>query len=117
MESIRLYDTTLRDGTQGEKISFTAQDKLKVARKLDDMGIHYIEGGWPGASAKDFDFFRLAAKERFQHARIAAFGSTHKYGSRPEDDRQLNVIIETGAPVGTLVGRRADGAHRNPHPQ
>jgi 2-isopropylmalate synthase len=108
MKSIRLYDTTLRDGTQGEKISFTAQDKLKVARKLDDMGIHYIEGGWPGASAKDFDFFQLAAKETFQHARIAAFCATHKHGSTPEDDRQLNVVLESGAPVGTIVGKTWD---------
>ncbi|MFO7859669.1 MAG: citramalate synthase [Desulfosalsimonas sp.] len=108
MKSIRLYDTTLRDGTQGEKISFTAQDKLKVARKLDDMGIHYIEGGWPGASAKDFDFFRLAAQETFQHARIAAFCATHKHGSTPEDDRQLNVVLESGAPVGTIVGKTWD---------
>ena len=108
MKSIRLYDTTLRDGTQGEKISFTAQDKLKVARKLDDMGIHYIEGGWPGASAKDFDFFQLAAKETFQHARIAAFCATHKHGSTPEDDRQLNVVLESGAAVGTIVGKTWD---------
>ncbi len=108
MESIRLYDTTLRDGTQGEKISFTAQDKLKIARKLDDMGIHYIEGGWPGASAKDFDFFKLAANEHFENSKIAAFGSTHKYGSTPEKDRQLNVIIESRAPVGTIVGKSWD---------
>ena len=108
MQSIRLYDTTLRDGTQGEKISFTALDKLKVARKLDDMGIHYIEGGWPGASAKDFDFFKMAAEESFEHAKIAAFGSTYKYGSTPEADRQLNVILESRASVGTIVGKSWD---------
>jgi 2-isopropylmalate synthase len=108
MESIKIYDTTLRDGTQGEKISFTAQDKLKVARKLDDMGIHYIEGGWPGASGKDFDFFKLAAEHKFENAKIAAFGSTYKYGSTPEKDRQLNVIIESRAPVGTIVGKSWD---------
>ncbi len=108
MESVRIYDTTLRDGTQGEKINFTALDKLKIARKLDDMGIHYIEGGWPGASAKDWEFFRMAAKEPFRHAKMAAFGSTHKHGSAPENDRQLRAVVESGAPVGTLVGKSWD---------
>ncbi len=108
MEPILLYDTTLRDGTQGEKINFTALDKLKIARKLDALGIHYIEGGWPGASAKDWEFFRMAAQESFKHARMAAFGSTHKYGTAPEDDRQLQAVIESGASVGTLVGKSWD---------
>ncbi|MFP4158964.1 MAG: citramalate synthase [Desulfobacterales bacterium] len=108
MESVLIYDTTLRDGTQGEKINFTALDKMKVARKLDDMGIHYIEGGWPGASAKDFEFFRMAAEEPFVNARMAAFCSTHKHGSAPEDDRQLQAVLESGAHVGTIVGKTWD---------
>ncbi|MFW6333921.1 MAG: citramalate synthase [Desulfosalsimonas sp.] len=108
MEQVLIYDTTLRDGTQGEKINFTALDKLKIARKLDDMGLHYIEGGWPGASAKDWEFFQMAAKESFKNARMAAFGSTHKHGSAPEDDRQLQAVVESGASVGTLVGKSWD---------
>ncbi|MCF8110306.1 MAG: citramalate synthase [Desulfobacteraceae bacterium] len=108
MESVLIYDTTLRDGTQGEKINFTALDKLKIARKLDDMGIHYIEGGWPGASAKDWEFFRMAAEEPFKHTKMAAFGSTHKHGTSPEEDRQLRAVVESGAPVGTLVGKSWD---------
>ncbi len=108
MESILLYDTTLRDGTQGEKINFTAIDKLKVAKKLDTLGIHYIEGGWPGASSKDWDFFQLAAKETFENAKLTAFGSTHKYGIAAKDDRHLNAIIESGAPVGTIFGKTWD---------
>ncbi|MCF8035445.1 MAG: citramalate synthase [Desulfobacteraceae bacterium] len=108
MESILLYDTTLRDGTQGEKINFTAQDKLKIARKLDELGIHYIEGGWPGASAKDWEFFQMAAKEPFEHARMAAFGSTHKHGVAPKDDVHLKAILESSAQVGTIVGKSWD---------
>ena len=69
MKPILLYDTTLRDGTQGENISFTADEKLKIAHRLDDMGIHYIEGGWPGSNATDKQFFELARKSKFKNAR------------------------------------------------
>jgi 2-isopropylmalate synthase len=108
METIFLYDTTLRDGTQGEKINFTALDKLKIAQRLDDLGIHYIEGGWPGANDKDREFFESARKETFKNARLAAFGATHKYGIKAEDDRHLNAIISSGAPVGTIFGKSWD---------
>lgn len=108
MESILFYDTTLRDGTQGEKISFTANDKLKVAAKIDSLGIHYIEGGWPGASSKDWEFFQMAAEYDFKHAKLTAFGSTHKHGIRPEEDRHLNAIIESRVSVGAIVGKSWD---------
>ena len=108
MEPILLYDTTLRDGTQGEKINFTALDKLKIARKLDDLGIHYIAGGWPGANDKDREFFETAKKEAFKNAKLTAFGATHKYGIKVEDDRHLNAIITSGAPVGTIFGKTWD---------
>jgi 2-isopropylmalate synthase len=108
MESILLYDTTLRDGTQGEKINFTALDKLKIARKLDDLGIHYIEGGWPGANDKDREFFETASRETFKTAKLAAFGATHKFGIKSEDDRHLNAIITCGATVGTIFGKTWD---------
>jgi 2-isopropylmalate synthase len=108
METILLYDTTLRDGTQGEKINFTALDKLKIARKLDDLGIHYIEGGWPGANDKDRDFFETARHEKFKNARMVAFGATHKFGIKAEEDRHLNAIINCGAPVGTIFGKTWD---------
>ena len=75
MEQILLYDTTLRDGTQGEKINFTALDKMKIARKLDDLGIHYIEGGWPGANDKDREFFETAKNENFRKSRRCLFES------------------------------------------
>jgi len=108
MEPIFLYDTTLRDGTQGEKINFTALDKLKIARKLDDLGIHYIEGGWPGANDKDREFFETAQRETFKNAKLVAFGATHKFGIRAQDDRHLNAIIACGAPVGTIFGKTWD---------
>ncbi len=80
MEPILLYDTTLRDGTQGENISFSAEEKLKIALRLDDIGIHYIEGGWPGSNPKDMQFFELARRHPLQNARLAAFGCTRKPG-------------------------------------
>lgn len=108
MASIRLYDTTLRDGIQGEKINFSALDKLKIARRLNDLGIHYIEGGWPGANDKDRDFFISAAAENFQNAKMAAFGATHKYGIRANEDPHLNAILKSNAPAGTIFGKSWD---------
>ena len=108
MSDIYLYDTTLRDGAQREGISFSLQDKLKIARRLDGFGVHYIEGGWPGSNPKDAAFFERARAMSFQHAKIAAFGSTLKKGSRPEDDANLQALLATGTPVVTLVGKSWD---------
>lgn len=108
MESILLYDTTLRDGTQGEQIAFTATDKLKIAQKLDDLGIHYIEGGWPGSNARDREFFEIARGEHFRNAKLTAFGSTHRFGILAENDHNLKAIVECGAPVGTIFGKTWD---------
>jgi len=108
MNPVCLYDTTLRDGTQGEKINFSALDKMKIAKKLDDLGIHYIEGGWPGANVKDKEFFEAAKAENFQNAKLAAFGSTHKYGITADEDKNLIAIIESGAPVATIFGKTWD---------
>jgi 2-isopropylmalate synthase len=80
MESVLLYDTTLRDGTQGENINFSADEKVKIAMRLDDIGVHYIEGGWPGSNPKDLQFFDLAKRVEFKQARLVAFGSTRKPG-------------------------------------
>ncbi len=95
MEPILLYDTTLRDGTQGENISFSADEKVKIAERLDDMGIHYIEGGWPGSNPKDIQFFDMAGRAKFKQARLAAFGATRKPGIAPEDDANLKALLET----------------------
>ena len=83
MEPILLYDTTLRDGTQGENINFTAEEKIKIAERFDDLGINYIEGGWPGSSPRDNRFFKLAKDIKFKNSRLAAFGSTRKRGIDP----------------------------------
>ena len=102
---ILLYDTTLRDGTQREGISLSVDDKLKIARRLDEFGVHYIEGGWPGSNPKDAAFFQRVRSLKLQHAKIAAFGSTMKKGSRPEDDANLQALIQAETPVVTLVGK------------
>lgn len=108
MEPVLLYDTTLRDGTQGENINFSAEEKIKIARRLDDMGIHYIEGGWPGSNPRDRRFFELARDIRFENARLAAFGSTRRPGIRPEDDPNLQELVRSGTPVVTIFGKTWD---------
>jgi 2-isopropylmalate synthase len=108
MNSIYLYDTTLRDGTQAEGISLSVDDKLKIAHRLDEFGIHYIEGGWPGSNPKDAAFFQRARRIGFNHARLAAFGSTLKKGSRPDDDANIQALLAAETPVITLVGKSWD---------
>lgn len=105
MIKILLYDTTLRDGTQREGISLTLDDKLKIAQKLDDFGMDYIEGGWPGSNPKDVEFFRRAPSLGFKHARLAAFGSTRRKNTRPADDPNIKALIDAQTPVVTLVGK------------
>jgi len=100
-----MYDTTLRDGTQGEGISFSAEDKILVAEKLDAFGIDYIEGGWPGSNPRDMVFFELAKKKAFAHARIAAFGSTRRAHLKAEDDPQLATLLAAETPVVTIFGK------------
>jgi len=108
MTALFLYDTTLRDGTQGENISFTAEEKIKIARRLDEFGIHYIEGGWPGSNPRDMQFFDMARATEFKHARIAAFSATRKPGIHPEKDTNVQALLTSGAPVVTLVGKSWD---------
>ena len=108
MTDVLLYDTTLRDGTQREGISLSVDDKLKIALKLDDMGVHYIEGGWPGSNPKDVEFFRRAASLPFKNAKVTAFGSTRRKNSLPEEDANLRALLEAETPVVTLVGKSWD---------
>jgi 2-isopropylmalate synthase len=108
MSDIYLYDTTLRDGSQREGISYSVDDKLKIARRLDEFGVHYIEGGWPGSNPKDAAFFERASRLSLQNARIAAFGSTLKKDSQPENDPNLQALLAAGTPVVTLVGKSWD---------
>jgi 2-isopropylmalate synthase len=105
MEAVLLYDTTLRDGTQGENINFSVEDKLKIARKLDDFGIHYIEGGWPGSNPKDRSFFEKARGLNFCHSKLTAFGSTCRPHTAPENDANVQALLETGTPVVAIFGK------------
>jgi 2-isopropylmalate synthase len=103
--SISLYDTTLRDGTQREGLSLSVDDKVKVARLLDELGMAYIEGGWPGSNPKDAEFFRRIAAEPLGHAKVAAFGSTRRVGTRCDDDTNLRALLDAGTDVVTVVGK------------
>src|SRR5881398_2702794 len=100
-----LYDTILRDGTQREGLSLSVDDKLKVARRLDELGIQYIEGGWPGSNPKDAEFFRRVRQEPLRRAKVAAFGMTRRAGQRCEHDANLAALLEAETPVVTLVGK------------
>lgn len=102
---IEIYDTTLRDGTQGEGINFSVADKLRIAEKLDAFGIHYIEGGWPGSNPKDIEFFEQAAKRKWKNAKIAAFGSTRRKNVEAKDDAQVRLLIDARTPVITIFGK------------
>ena len=102
---VEIYDTTLRDGTQGEGINFSVADKIRIAEKLDAWGIHYIEGGWPGSNPKDIEFFKQAAKKKWKNAKIAAFGSTRRKGVDVKDDNQVKLLIDAKTPVVTIFGK------------
>jgi 2-isopropylmalate synthase len=104
--TFHVYDTTLRDGAQQEGMHLSVDDKLQVARLLDELGVGFIEGGWPGAVPRDTEFFRRAADElHLAHATLAAFGATRKAGTRAEEDPQVLALLEAGAPVVTLVAK------------
>lgn len=105
MEPILIFDTTLRDGTQGENINFSAEEKVKIAKKLDDLGVHYIEGGWPGSNLRDVRFFELAQKENFNNSRITAFGATRKPGIAAADDANLQALIASNTPAVAIFGK------------
>jgi 2-isopropylmalate synthase len=103
-----LYDTTLRDGTQGENISFSADEKLAIAQRLDDMGLHYIEGGWPGSNPRDMHFFDLAKRENFRNAHLTAFGSTRRRDCTAAEDPNLQALLKSGAPTVAIFGKTWD---------
>jgi 2-isopropylmalate synthase len=105
---VQIFDTTMRDGTQGEGVTFSSEDKIKVARVLDDFGIHYIEGGWPGSNPKDIAFFNKIRDMQFKNAKLVAFGSTRKVRNKPDEDPNLGAIVETGVPVATIFGKTWD---------
>ena len=108
MTKVELYDTTLRDGAQSEGISFSVVDKLNIARKLDGLGIHFIEGGWPGSNPKDAEFFDKARGLSLKKAKIAVFGSTRRQNMKAEADKNLAMLVEAGVEVATIVGKSSE---------
>ncbi|MFD9333029.1 citramalate synthase [Streptomyces sp. NPDC060028] len=108
-DSFHVFDTTLRDGAQREGINLTVADKLTIARHLDDFGVGFIEGGWPGANPRDTEFFsRARAEINFKHAKLVAFGATRRAGGSAATDPQVRALLESGAPVITLVAKSHD---------
>ncbi|MGD0779683.1 MAG: citramalate synthase [Dehalococcoidales bacterium] len=108
MTAVKLYDTTLRDGAQSEGISFSVVDKLHIAQKLDELGIHYIEGGWPGSNPKDAEFYKRIRELKLKNAKIAVFGSTRRAGVKVEEDAFITPLVKSGAKIATLVGKGSD---------
>ncbi len=102
---VEIYDTTLRDGSQGEGINFSVADKLRIAERIDAFGLHYIEGGWPGSNPKDIAFFEQAKRRNFKRARLAAFGSTRRKNVRVESDDQVRLLLDAETPVVTVFGK------------
>ena len=108
-DTFHVYDTTLRDGAQQEGLNLSVADKLVIARQLDELGVGFIEGGWPGAIPKDTEFFRRAQTELdLKHAQLAAFGATRRPGAQAAYDPQVVALRESGAPVVTLVAKSHD---------
>jgi 2-isopropylmalate synthase len=108
LDQVRIYDTTLRDGTQREGISLSCDDKLRIAARLDRLGVSFIEGGWPGSNPKDAEFFERARDLPWQHALITAFGSTRRAGQLPEQDANLKALLEASTSICTVVGKSSD---------
>lgn len=108
MSLVKLYDTTLRDGTQSEDISFLLEDKIRITHRLDEAGIHYVEGGWPGSNPKDVSFFKEIKKEKLQQTKIAAFGSTRRAKVTPEKDQNIKLLVQAEPDCITIFGKTWD---------
>ena len=108
MSKVKLYDTTLRDGAQGEGISYSVMDKIRIAQELDKLGIHYIEGGWPGSNPKDMEFYLKMAKSRLKNAQLVAFGSTRRPKQQASGDNNLRALLKSQAKIVTIFGKTWD---------
>ncbi len=108
MTRLFIYDTTLRDGSQGEGVNFSLQDKLNITQRLDDLGVDFIEGGYPLSNPKDFEYFQEVRKLPLKHARVAAFGMTRRKGASPADDTCLKALLDAQTPIVTIVGKTWD---------
>ena len=107
-KDVYLFDTTLRDGEQAEQISFSLDDKIRIALKLDEFGIDYIEGGWPGSNPKAINFFKEIKKYKIQNAKITAFGSTRHHKNKCENDPNIQALIEVDTPAVAIFGKTWD---------
>src|SRR5215212_2202783 len=108
MARVTIYDTTLRDGSQGEGVNFSLVDKLHITQRLDDLGIDFIEGGYPLSNPKDFEYFREVKKLSLKHARVAAFGMTRRKNARAEDDTCIKALLDAQTSLVTIVGKTWD---------
>src|SRR5882724_13547733 len=104
-DRIEIYDTTLRDGSQGEGVNFSIEDKCRVAEQLDDFGVDFIEGGWPGSNPRDLAFFERARGLKLTHARVAAFGSTRRHTLSCDDDPSIQSLLKAETSVVTIFGK------------
>ena len=107
-EKIEIYDTTLRDGAQSEDISFSVEDKLRITEKLDELGVHYIEGGWPGSNPKDIEYFKKVKKLKLENSKLVAFGSTHRPKYKVNEDATLKALLDAKAKIITIFGKTWD---------
>ena len=105
MRTIEIYDTTLRDGSQGEGVNFSLEDKLAVASRLDEAGVDYIEGGYPLSNPKDAQFFERASRIKFQTAQLCAFGMTRRRGVKASQDPGMKALLNSNTPIITIVGK------------
>jgi 2-isopropylmalate synthase len=108
MPTIELYDTTLRDGAQAEEVSYSVEDKLRITEKLDELGIHCIEGGWPGANPKDILYFKEVRKLTLDRSTVVAFGATHRAGVEPDQDPVLRALLDAETGIVTIFGKSWD---------
>ena len=108
MRNIEIYDTTLRDGAQSEDVSFSLEDKLRITERLDDLGVHYIEGGYPGSNPRDIDYFKKAVKLKLANAKLVAFGSTHRPKKKASQDETLKALLDAKTPIITIFGKTWD---------
>src|SRR6516164_5215060 len=105
MSRLQIYDTTLRDGSQGEGVNFSLHDKLLVTRKLDELGVDFIEGGYPLSNPKDAEYFQEVRRLPLRHAKIAAFGMTRRKDSRVAEDAGMQALLAAETPIVTIVGK------------
>ncbi|MBU3958689.1 MAG: citramalate synthase, partial [Candidatus Omnitrophica bacterium] len=108
MSRVKLYDTTLRDGAQGEGISYSVTDKMRIAQELDKLGVHFIEGGWPGSNPKDMEFYLKMSKKHLKNSQLVAFGSTRRPHSQASQDQNLKSLLKSQAKTITIFGKTWD---------